>query len=142
MKRKKFTKKQVAIKYGFRSNLEKDVDDYLKSKGIDGEYEKHVIKYIKPETNHKYHPDFRLPNGIYVETKGRLLLADKKKHLLIKQQFPDLDIRFVFQNAKARFSKTSKTTYAQWAEKHGFKWAEKTIPDEWITETKENNFFS
>ena len=132
--RKKFTKKQVAIKYGFRSGLEMEVNEALKSNGIDGEYEKHVITYIKPQTTHKYHPDFKLPNGIFVETKGRLLLDDKKKHLLIKEQYPELDIRFVFQNANAKFSKNSKTTYRMWAEKHGFKWAEKQIPQEWLDE--------
>lgn len=134
MARKKFTAKQVAVKYGFRSGLEMQIDESLKARGIDGEYEKYIIEYIKPATNHKYHPDFRLPNGIYVETKGRLLLDDKKKHLFIKEQHPELDIRFVFQNANAKFSKNSKTTYAMWAEKHGFKWAEKQVPQEWIDE--------
>ena len=71
---------------------------------------------------------------MFIETKGRLLLDDKKKHLYIKEQYPELDTRFVFQNANAKFSKNSKTTYAMWAEKHGFKWAEKTIPVEWINE--------
>ena len=130
--KKKFSKKQVAAKYGFRSGLEMDIDESLKSHGIDGEYEKHIITYIKPETKHKYHPDFRLPNGIFVETKGRFLTADRKKHLLIKQQHPELDIRFLFQNAKARISKASKTTYADWCEKYGFKFAEKTIPPDWL----------
>lgn len=134
MARKKFSKKAVAAKYGFRSGLEMEIDESLKAAGVDGEYEQHVITYSKPETHHKYHPDFRLPNGIFVETKGRLLLDDKKKHLLIKQQHPELDIRFVFQNANAKFNKKSKTTYAMWAEKNGFKWAEKIIPQEWIDE--------
>jgi len=132
MARKKFSTKQVAAKYGFRSGLEMQIDESLKSKGIDGEYEKHIIKYTKPETQHKYHPDFRLPNGIFVETKGRFLTADRRKHLLIKQQHPELDIRFLFQNSRARISKASKTTYADWCIKHGFKFADKDIPADWL----------
>jgi len=134
MARKKFSKKAVAAMYGFRSGLELQIDESLKQRGIDGEYEKHIIKYTKPETHHKYHPDFRLPNGIFVETKGRFLTDDRKKHLLIKSQFPELDIRFLFQNAKTKISKASKTTYADWCDKNGFKWAEKAIPDSWIQE--------
>lgn len=134
MAKKRFTKREAAAKHGFRSGLEEIVSKSLADKSIDGEYEKHTIKYIIPASNHTYTPDFKLPNGIFIETKGRLVLNDKKKHVLIKQQHPELDIRFVFQNAHAKFNKHSKTTYAMWADKHGFKWANKTIPQEWIDE--------
>ena len=125
---------------GHRSGLEDKVSDELKSRGIDGEYEKHQIQYTKPATNHTYKPDFRLPNGIFVETKGRFTLEDRKKHLLIKQQKPELDIRFVFQNPNAKLTKKSKTTYGMWADKNGFKWSNKDIPDEWINE-EPNHFY-
>lgn len=132
MVKKKFSTRQVAAIYGFRSGLEMQIDESLKLKGINGEYEQHIIKYSKPETQHKYHPDFRLPNGIFVETKGRFLTDDRKKHLLIKSQHPELDIRFLFQNSKTRISKASKTTYADWCIKHGFKFADKDIPEDWL----------
>jgi hypothetical protein len=132
MARKKFSRKQVAAKYGFRSGLELEISESLKNRGIDGQYEENVIEYIKPITKHKYHPDFRLPNGIFVETKGRFLTADRKKHLLIKEQHPELDIRFLFQNSKVKISKNSKTTYASWCEKNGFLYADKEIPEEWL----------
>ena len=51
---------------------------------------------------------------------------------LIKKQYPELDIRFVFMNANNKIYKGSKTTYAMWANKHGFEWAEKNIPEEWL----------
>jgi hypothetical protein len=131
-KRNPYSKKQVAAKYGFRSGLEMDIDESLKQQGIDGEYEQHIIEYVKPETKHKYHPDFKLPNGIYVETKGRFLADDRKKHLLIKKQHPELDIRFLFQNSKSKISKGSKTSYADWCDKYGFKYADKIIPADWL----------
>jgi hypothetical protein len=132
MARKKFSKKAVAAKYGFRSGLELDIDNALKAQGIDGEYEQHIIDYVKPSTKHKYHPDFKLPNGIFVESKGRFLAADRKKHLLIKEQQPELDIRFVFSNSNTKIAKNSKTTYADWCRKYGFQFADKDIPEEWL----------
>lgn len=133
-KKKKLTAKQVAKKYGFRSGLEERIAEKLTKLGVDFKYEEVVIKYIKPASTHKYTPDFVLPNGIIVETKGRFLQADRMKHLLVKEQNPTMDIRFVFSNSNSRISKTSKTTYAAWCEKHGFKYADKTIPQEWLDE--------
>lgn len=90
--------------------------------------------YTVPVSYHEYTPDFRLPNGIFIETKGRFVLEDRKKHVLIKQQHPELDIRFVFQNSKNKIRKGSPTTYADWCKKHGFLYADKTIPQEWLDE--------
>ncbi|MQR02362.1 hypothetical protein [Glaciimonas soli] len=67
-------------------------------------------------------------------SKGRFLTADRQKHLLIKQQHPELDIRFVFSRSKTTISKTSKTTYGDWCLKYGFKYADKSIPDAWLKE--------
>lgn len=131
---KKVTKRQAARLKGYRSGLEEYIDSTLKEKGINGEYEQHKIEYVQPATKHKYTPDFKLPNGIFVETKGRFVAADRKKHLLIKDQHPGLDIRFLFQNANNRISKKSKTTYADWCNKYGFLFAEKEIPKEWLTQ--------
>lgn len=103
--------------------------------GVAYEYEKRTIEYTVPESKHKYTPDFViLANGIVVETKGRFLPDDRKKHLLVKKQYPQLDIRFVFSNPKQRISKVSATTYANWCDKYGFKWAAKEIPEAWINE--------
>lgn len=129
---RKVTKRQAAVKNGYRSGLEEIVDSTLKQRNIDGEYEKHKIKYIVPATDHTYTPDFRLPNGIFVETKGRFVIEDRKKHVLIRKQHPELDIRFVFQNSKNKIRKGSPTTYADWCVKHGFMYADKTIPQEWL----------
>ena len=133
-KQKSLTVKQVAIKYGFRSGLEERVAEQLDKLGVTYTYEKVKLKYIKPASSHVYTPDFQLPNGIIVETKGRFLAPDRQKHLLVKKHNPDLDIRFVFSNSNARISKASKTTYAMWCRKNGYKFADKTIPEEWINE--------
>ena len=133
---RKITAKQVATKYGFRSGLEERIAEQLDQLGVEYTYEKVKLKYIRPASEHIYTPDFVLANGIIVETKGRFLLADRMKHLMVKKHNPDLDIRFVFSNSNARISKTSKTTYAMWCRKHGYLFADKTIPEEWLNERR------
>ncbi len=132
--KRSLTAKQVAAKYGFRSGLEERVAEQLDKAGIEYTYEQVKLNYIKPASEHVYTPDFELSNGIIVETKGRFLLADRQKHILVKKHNPTLDIRFVFSNSNARISKASTTTYAQWCKKNGFKYADKTIPEEWFSE--------
>ena len=126
------------IKYGYRSGLESKVSAQLNEAGVSFEYETFKIEYQVNETR-KYTPDFRLPNGIIVETKGRFVAADRKKHLLVQQQHPNLDIRFVFTNSKAKLNKGAKSTYADWCQKHGFLYSDKTIPEEWLNETVEQS---
>jgi len=123
-----------AIKHGYRSGFEHTVSNQLTEAKVQFEYETTVISYIKPETSHTYTIDFTLPNGILVETKGRWVLEDRKKHLLIKKQHPELDIRFVFMNPKGKIRKGSKTTYADFCDKHDITWAEKSIPIDWYSE--------
>lgn len=130
------TSKSIGLVHGFRSGLEKQIANQLAAAGVESAYESIKVEYIKPEKKAKYTPDFPLPNGIIVETKGRFLTEDRQKHLLIKAQHPELDIRFVFSNSKTRISKTSPTTYAMWCEKNGFRYADKFIPPAWLTETK------
>ncbi len=92
--------------------------------------------YEEPATKHRYTPDFVLPNGIIIEAKGVLDAETREKHINIKRSNPDLDIRFVFQNPKNKIYKGSKTTYADWAEKNGFKCSTRQIPEAWFREPK------
>ena len=131
---KKSNPKWVAKKYGFKSGLEETISQQIESQGIKVEYETEKVPYIIPASNHTYSPDFKLPNGIRVETKGRFVAADRKKHLLVKEHNPHLDIRFVFSNSKNKIRKKSKTTYGDWCEKNGYKYADKIIPIEWFLE--------
>ena len=124
--------RRSALRAGYRSGLEQDNAKFLTRNNIPFTYEKDRIKYIsKPKT---YTPDFVLGNGIIVETKGRFMPSDRTKHLLIKEQHPDLDVRFVFSNSRTKLSKRSKTTYGEWCDKHGFQYADQMIPLEWTKE--------
>lgn len=130
-------KKYYEIKNGMRSGLEEQLADYLNEEKIDFTYEKEVIQYIQPEKKRKYTPDFKIGPNKYIETKGRFVLADRQKHLLVKEQQPDVKIYFLFSNPNAKLSKVSNTTYADWCKKNGFEcagWDKKKqgFPKEWL----------
>lgn len=126
--------KAPRLKSGYRSGLEEKIAADLEGRDVPYEYETFKISYTVPERQATYTPDFKLPNGIIVEGKGVFDVEDRQKHVLIKQQHPELDIRFVFSSSKKPIRKGSPTTYAAWCEKHGFLYADKLIPDAWLKE--------
>ena len=93
-------------------------------------------------STHKYTTDFLIKTFgtgkiIYVETKGNgycFTGETRTKHLLLKKQFPDRDVRFVFSNWTSKIGKGAKTTNKEWAERYGFHCANKFIPKEWLNE--------
>jgi hypothetical protein len=123
-----------ATEVRYRSGLEKRTAQYLRKHKVKFEYETLRIKFQPPMRT--YTPDFVLPNGIIIETKGRFIPSDRAKHLMIKEQHPEYDIRFVFTNPKAKISKGSKTSYGDWCDRYGFLYAQETIPLSWIKEKR------
>lgn len=114
----------------FRSQLEERVAKSFDKQNIPYLYEAKGYTYTLES---KYTPDFFLSNGVILEVKGFFKPSDRRKMLAIKTQQPDLDIRFVFQRNNT-LSKNSKTTYGDWAEKHGFPWCiYPHIPPNWLT---------
>ena len=133
------SKRAAALKYGYKSGLEHTVAEAIKSTPYDLKYETEIVNYIVPERKAKYTPDFVFTkrNGhlMFVETKGRWTTADRTKMKHVLASNPGIDIRMVFQNPNQRLSKTSKTTYAEYALKLGIKHvAKKDIPTEWLEE--------
>lgn len=117
----------------YRSGLEKEVAAYLKNNQQKVRYE--VLKIEWEDLRYRtYTPDFMLDNGIIVETKGIFDSEDRRKHLEVRKQHPELDIRFVFSNSMAKLYKGSKTRYCNWCDKNGFIWAHRVIPEEWLKE--------
>ena len=109
----------------------------LAAAGLNVQYEALRIGFTPEPKRRSYRPDFILPNGIVVETKGRFVTADRQKHRAIAQEHPDLDIRFVFSRSKTRLNRTSETTYGDWCERYGFLYADLVVPEEWMTEPKQ-----
>ncbi len=112
----------------YRSKFERKIASEIKEHKNKIRYETLPLKYVK---EHTYTPDFILDNGIIIEVKGRFTSADRSKHLAIKKTYPDLDIRFVFMNPNVKLNKTSRTTYGEWATKHGYEWSSGSIPKVW-----------
>ena len=119
----------------FRSNFEESIWDAATRSRQKIEHEPHYIPYVMKGS---YLPDFILENGIYIEAKGYLDAAACKKMKAVKASNPHLDIRFVFQNANGKRNKRAKLRNWEWAERHGFEWAEGTIPQEWFNEPSRN----
>ena len=128
---------RAARKYGYRSGLELTIAEKLKADKVSFRYEAIKIEW-EDLAYRTYTPDFVLANGIIIETKGRFMAADRRKHIAIKKQHPKLDIRFVFTNSKAKLSKGAKSSYADWCIKHGFRYYDRIIPEDWLKEKGKN----
>lgn len=112
---------------GYRSQYEADVASYLPEDAL---YEPALLPYpVTMSANYK--PDFCLPSQcIVIEAKGRFSKADRDKMLRVKQQYPELDIRMIFQKKEKI---TTKMTNLDWCEQHGFPAAVGTsLPLEWL----------
>ena len=137
MKKKKISKSQMqrGMVEGYRSGLESSVGEQLAAAKVRWEYESERIPYIPKKRT--YTPDFIIKGEVskmYIETKGRFLGSDRTKHLLPKEQHPQLDIRFVFTNPNQKLYKGAKTKYGEWCEKHGFIFSKGSIPESWLRE--------
>jgi len=114
----------------FRSSLETLVSFLLQGSKVPFEFEDTVLKFLQPAQPRKYNPDFRIPAGtlsadspeVFLETKGQLTSADRKKMKYVKEQHPDVPIILIFGRASNRLNKKSETTYGDWASKYGFPW--------------------
>lgn len=125
--------KRYSRGWKYRSTSEGKLSEELAKVQKEVRYEKLKVEWEDLQYR-TYTPDFELDNGIIIEYKGLFEPADRRKHLHVRAQHPDLDIRFVFYNANSKINKGSKTTYATWCDKHGFKWANKVVPEEWLKE--------
>lgn len=127
---------QSSICNSYRSRLEKEVACQLEDAGVEFGYESERLTYTVPSRKASYTPDFICDNKIIIEAKGWFRTANERhKMIRIRDCHPELDIRFVFQNANKPIYKGSPTTYSKWAEDNGFKWSgNSTVPDEWIEE--------
>lgn len=119
-----------------RSGLEDNIAQQIKRAKKKVSYEEYSLQYVIPASEHTYTPDFILPNNIIIEAKGIFDIDDRKKHLLVREMYPHLDIRFVFSNPNHKLYKGAKSTYAQWCQKHGYQYAKGLIPSAWFDEPK------
>ena len=137
LRSQKQAKRQISrgIRFGYRSGLEDKCAEKIARFGHPVFYEQEKITYVQPEKSRSYTPDFKIitkDGCFYIESKGRWTTEDRKKHLWLKEQHPTIDIRLVFQNCNTKLYKGSPTSYADYCDKHGLRYACKEIPDEWL----------
>ena len=130
----------------YRSGLEIRIADQLHKFKKSFTYEEDKIRYNTPPQKHIYTPDFKIVTSsgkeIFIEAKGKWDYKDRMKHLLIREQHPEIEIRFVFSNPRAKIRKGSKTTYEHICLGEGrgqFKgviwmYAKERIPAAWLKE--------
>ena len=124
--------KRRHLKAKYRSGLEKQTALVLSECQKKVRYE--LLKIAWEDLRYRtYTPDFQLDNGIFIETKGIFDSEDRRKHIEVRRQHPELDIRFVFSNAKAKLYKGAKSRYCDWCEKNDFLYSHRLIPQEWLT---------
>lgn len=135
------TSDPVLLRAKYRSKLEERLAKQLTDSGIEFSYETLKISYMVPARKAKYTPDF-VVGDMVIEAKGRFRTAqDRQKLLLVKEQYPDLDLRLVFQNAKTPIYPGSPTPCSKWAEDNGFLWADNgKIPEEWLNKSRLQNY--
>ena len=135
-RRHKQTKTHIREGRRLRSSFEAKVWDSLRKSKVEFKYEpmEYRIHYVVPSRKVSYLPDFWIPStNIFIEVKGLLDADDRKKHLLIKEQYGErFDIRFCFWSLKTPIYPGSSTTCQMWADANGFKYCEKTIPEDWF----------
>ena len=113
----------------YRSGFEERVAKELDNKAIPYLYEAETFEYT---LRSRYKPDLFLMNGIVLELKGFWKPSDRRKHVAMKEQHPDLDLRIVFQKNQL-LSRNSKSTYGDFCDKHGIPWCEwPNIPPDWL----------
>src|SRR5665647_2877988 len=105
----------------YKSGLEKTFATLASQKGLDFKYEPETFSYIIPS---HYTPDFQIAENRFIETKGYLSPSNRMRLLCFKEQYPKVEILLLFGNESNKLSSKSKSTYRQWAEKHGFKCAD------------------
>lgn len=110
-----------------RSGFERTLAAQLKRLKVEFINEPFQIPFVLHRT---YTPDFQV-GEVLIEAKGVLDDDDRRKMVAVKEQHPELDIRFVFMKADNKVPGL-KSTHAEWATRNGFKWADKEIPKEWL----------
>lgn len=124
-------RRKKVIQTPFKSKFEQQVREALPNSV---EYEPEALPFVQPAVKRKYIPDWKVRDGVFIETKGKLTAEDRKKMIWVKEQYPTYTFYMLFMNASNKIRKGSPTTYGDWASKSGFEWADfrDGIPKKWL----------
>ena len=102
----------------------------LQGAGVKATFEDRTLPFLQPAQKRRYNPDFRVEKDIlfpgspevFIEVKGQLTSADRKKLKLIKEQYPEMQLILLFGRAENKLNKQRPTTYADWCDQYGIPW--------------------
>ena len=127
---------RIGLVPSFKSKLEEKVWAVLKKEFSTVKYEPQRFKFIQPEVERTYIPDFKTGrSNVFIEAKGKLDLETRKKMVWFKDSNPTIRIIFLFMNPDNKITKRSKTTYAMWATDNGFEWLD--FRKDWLNAYKQ-----
>ena len=127
---------RIGLMPSFKSKLEEKVWAVLKKEFSTVKYEPQRFKFIQPEVERTYIPDFKTGrSNIFIEAKGKLDLETRKKMVWFRDSNPTIRIIFLFMNPDNKITKRSKTTYAMWATDNGFEWLD--FRKDWLNAYKQ-----
>ena len=127
---------RIGLVPSFKSKLEEKVWAVLKKEFSTVKYEPQRFKFIQPEVERTYIPDFKTGrSNIFIEAKGKLDLETRKKMVWFRDSNPTIRIIFLFMNPDNKITKRSKTTYAMWATDNGFEWLD--FRKDWLNAYKQ-----
>ena len=128
---KRYGRKKGKFKNSFEEKLFNDLEKVLGKGTV--EYEKETLTYKIDEVR-RYTPDFKIRPRVFIEGKGKWTATDRKKMLLVINQWPDCKFYMYFVSGNKRLSKVSKTTYGDWCTNRGIEWSDqsKGVPRTWI----------
>ena len=123
--------RKESIENGFRSKFEFDFSKELVKLGLHAEYEADKFKYTQPEITRSYCPDWKIREGVYIETKGNFSSSDRKKILWFRESNPDIKIYMLFMRSINTLSRLSTTKYSDWCDKNNVEWADIKDKKKW-----------
>jgi hypothetical protein len=130
----------------YRSGAEVVFSQWLDQRGIEYEYEQHVLKYLSSVTKgicnkcdsrdvgqqRTYTPDFYFPKfDFFIEVKGRLDSATRKKMRDVRRENPDVDVRLLLM-ADNKITPRKPERYSDWCKKFDYQYCIKFPPDAWF----------
>src|SRR3990167_1481711 len=122
----------------YKSHLEVRFATKAKTQGLNIQYEANIFPYVRPS---HYTPDWKIGPQTYIETKGYFSPSDRAKILTFLEQYPGIKLYLIFGNAKNKLNKNSRTTYGEWAKKHGIEFGDirESLKRDWWQKTNFGN---
>ena len=116
---KKKTQRGRAPNVKFKSGLERKFAELLLKYNVKAEYEAKRFEFVRMA---HYTPDWKVSDSLFIETKGYFSPRNRGDLLSFREQHPSIEIFLVFSAPNNRLTSKSKTTYAEWADRHNFRW--------------------